>query len=435
MQFFTKIDRFLRTVCEQIRWEKAHNMIYEEMKNHIIDQKNAFMDGGLDEKTAVDRAIKEMGDPVLIGMELDQAHRPKTEWGIIFLTGIMLLFGFGIRLFVSHELHTPLLLGKNLISILIGTGCMIIAYFADFTIIGKYPESVFVGFAIVTIVAMFLSPVVSWQYTYAQFILLLFPIVMSGIIYNMRTKGYSGIVLSGIFLMVTVIISSMIPNLSVSVLVIIVSAFLILITIAIISGWFNVNKLYGILLVYIPAISVTGIAFIGQILNGYRRNRLLSIISPSEDPMGSGYIAAKMRDMLSNARFFGRGALGANYNMLTEIKTNYILTFLIHRLGWVSFIIIMAIMAIFIIRSFILCSKQKSVLGRLVSTAVLITFTMEIVFYVINNLGFSIIISTLPFISYSGMSVIINMALIGIMLSVFKSGDIVKDELLLQKND
>lgn len=126
MQFFTKIDRFLRTVCEQIRWEKAHNMIYEEMKNHIIDQKNAFMDGGLDEKTAVDRAIKEMGDPVLIGMELDQAHRPKTEWGIIFLTGIMLLFGFGIRLFVSHELHTPLLLGKNLISILIGTGCMII---------------------------------------------------------------------------------------------------------------------------------------------------------------------------------------------------------------------------------------------------------------------------------------------------------------------
>ncbi|MGB4311908.1 MAG: FtsW/RodA/SpoVE family cell cycle protein, partial [Natronincolaceae bacterium] len=116
-------------------------------------------------------------------------------------------------------------------------------------------------------------------------------------------------------------------------------------------------------------------------------------------------------------------------------NTNYILTYLIHRLGWVSFIIIMAIMAIFIIRSFILCSKQKSVLGRLVSTAVLITFTMEIVFYVINNLGFSIIISTLPFISYSGMSVIINMALIGIMLSVFKSGDIVKDELLLQKND
>jgi len=60
---------------------------------------------------------------------------------------------------------------------------------------------------------------------------------------------------------------------------------------------------------------------------------------------------------------------------------------------------------------------------------------MEVVFYVISNLGFPIITSTLPFISYSGMSIIINMTLIGIMLSVFKSGDIVRDELLLQKND
>ena len=435
MQFFTKIDGFLRTVCEQIRWKKAHNTVSEEIRNHVIDQKNAFMDGGLDEKTAVDRAIKEMGDPVLIGMELDQAHRPKTEWGIIFLTGIMLLFGFGIRLFVSHELHTPLLLGKNLISSLVGIGCMIAAYYADFTIIGRHFKSIFAGFIAATIIAMFLSPVVSWQYTYAQFILLLFPIVMSGLIYNMRAKGYFGIILSGIFLMVTVIISSMIPSLSVSVLVLIVSAFFILITIAIINGWFNVNKLHGILLVYIPTVSVASIVFVRQILNSYRRNRLLGVINPSRDSTGSGYIAAKIRNLLSGAKFAGRGFPGLSSYMLPEINTNHILTYLIHRLGWIFFIIIMAIMSIFIIRSFILCSKQKSVLGKLVSTAVLITFTMEAVFYVIGNLGFPIIISTLPFISYGGTSIVINMTLIGIMLSVFKSGDIVKDELLLQKND
>lgn len=68
--------------------------------------------------------------------------------------------------------------------------------------------------------------------------------------------------------------------------------------------------------------------------------------------------------------------------------------------------------------------------------AVLVTFTMEVILYVITNLGLPIMGSlTLPFISYSGMSTIVNMTLIGIMLSVFKSGDIVKDSLLLPNNE
>jgi len=121
--------------------------------------------------------------------------------------------------------------------------------------------------------------------------------------------------------------------------------------------------------------------------------------------------------------------------MIPEINTNYILTYLIHRLGWLSFIVVMGIIFLFIIRSFKLCYKQKSILGRLVSTAVVLTFTMEVLFYTISNLGLSITNYALPFISYSGMATIINMTLIGIMLSVFKSGDVVKDNLLLQKND
>ena len=87
---------------------------------------------------------------------------------------------------------------------------------------------------------------------------------------------------------------------------------------------------------------------------------------------------------------------------------------------------------LFIIYSFRLISKQRSVLSRLVATAVLTTFTMEVVLYTISNLGLPLIVSlTLPFISYSGMSAIVNMTLIGVMLSVFKSGDIVKDSLLV----
>lgn len=61
---------------------------------------------------------------------------------------------------------------------------------------------------------------------------------------------------------------------------------------------------------------------------------------------------------------------------------------------------------------------------------------MEVFLYTITNLGLPVMGSlTLPFISYSGMSTIVNMSLIGIMISVFKSGHIVKDNLLLPNNE
>lgn len=54
------------------------------------DQKNAFIANGLDEETATDKAIKEMGDPILVGSEFDRMYRPKIEWRIIVWTGIAL---------------------------------------------------------------------------------------------------------------------------------------------------------------------------------------------------------------------------------------------------------------------------------------------------------------------------------------------------------
>lgn len=434
MQHSAKLNKFLESICEQIRWKKAHTIVSEEIRNHVIDQKNAFVDKGLDEESAMEKAIEEMGDPVLIGTELDRTHRPKMEWNIFLLTGIMIILGFGIRYIASFEPGTPFMLERSLVTTLIGIACMIGAYFIDFTFIGRYPKSIFTVLTVLSILSILLSPVIKGKHFYVQFILIVFPTIMAGIIYNMRSKGYLGIILSGVFFIIPVFIGLRIPSMSVVALISL--CFLILITMAIIQGWFNVNKLYGMLHVYIPTLAIVITGFIKLMFYSYNRERLLYIINPSKDPLGWGYISTKMRDMLAGAKFIGKGGLGSNSYMIPTINTDYILTYLIHRLGWLSFIVVMGIISFFIIRSFKLCYKQKSILGKLVSMAVLVTFTMEVAFYTITNLGLPIMGSlTLPFISYSGMSTIVNMTLIGIMLSVFKSGDIVKDSLLLPNNE
>lgn len=430
MEQSNKISDFLKTLCDQIRWKKAHNLILKEMKDHIIDQKNAFIKEGLDEETAIDKAIKEMGDPVSIGSELDYTHRPKTEWSIILLTGIIILFGFGIRFLASFEPNVPYLLEKSLFATIIGMACMWAAYFIDFTIIGRYPKSIFIGLISLTILAIILFSTIYGRPAHVQFILLLFPTAMAGIIYNMRDRGYLGIVLSEICLIIFVLIG--IKTSSLFTVILCTLSFLILITIAIKKDWFNVNKIKGLLLVYLPIIAVSSIIIIYLISNNnYYINRVLVAFNPSMDPMGAGYLGVKIRDILSNAKLIGSGTMTINSHMVPNISTDYILTYIIHRLGWIPFIVVIAAMSLLIIQGFKLCFKQKSILGRLVSMAVLTTFTVEVVFYTVNNLGLQLFPSTtLPFISYSGMSTIINMLLIGVMLSVFRSGDIVRDSII-----
>lgn len=103
LQQSDKIKEYIKTVCEQIRWKKAHGPVSEEIEWHIHDQKNAFTNCGLDDETAIEKAIAEMGDPVIIGTEFDHTYRPKIEWSIVALTCIMILAGIFIRIILFYN--------------------------------------------------------------------------------------------------------------------------------------------------------------------------------------------------------------------------------------------------------------------------------------------------------------------------------------------
>ena len=427
MQQDTKIRQYLKIICEQIRWKKAHPLVSKEIEDHIMDQKNALIDKGVDEETAADQAIKEMGDPILIGSAFDRTYRPKIAWSIIVLTGVALLLGLAIRMFISYEANMPQMLMRSIMGTFLGIGCMTLAYFLDFTALGRFPKTIYFGLIAVTIGAMMVSPVLHGQYFYAQFLLLLFPTAFAGIIYHMRTKGYMGIILSGIFFAIPVVIGLMIPSFSGLILYAITS--LVLLTVAIEKGWFDVKKLYAMLLVYIPTLITSVIAIFTFLSSPYRLARVKSAFDPSLDPMGVGYISMITRDMIANAKIFGQGESGVTAGIpVSIVHTDFLLTYLIHRLGWISFVVVMAVIVALMFRSFMLCAKQKSVLGKLVSFSVLTTFTIQVVIYVASNLGFHIFSPlTLPLISYGQIATIINMILIGLMLSVFKSGHLVWD--------
>lgn len=141
------------------------------------------------------------------------------------------------------------------------------------------------------------------------------------------------------------------------------------------------------------------------------------------------------RDIISNAKFIGEGLGASSGYMVPAINTDSLLTYLIHKFGWISLVLIVGVLALLIIKSFKLCLKQNSILGSLVSLSAVLTISAQIIIYIGYNLGFQLIAPlTLPLISYGGMGVLINMFLIGIMLSVFKWGNLVNDNVILSSN-
>lgn len=434
-----KIKEYLKTVCEQIRWKKAHEIISEEIEDHIVDQKEAFLAEGLSDEEATNRAILEMGDPVIVGTVLDSVYRPKPEWGIIILTGIMLILGVLIRAFVTYDVEMPWRLNNIIIYTVIGIAFMAAAYFIDFSIIGKYPKIIYFGLIAITIVSMIINPTYIISIImrnhgrlrndfYIKFIMLLYPTAFAGILYTMRNEGYLGIILSGVYCIIPGIICLSSAGLS-SLALYLITCFILLIF-AIMKGWFKVKRINALLLVCIPMIIVLIVTVLS--MNGYQLGRIKTAFNPYLDPLGIGYQGYSMRTIIKNANFIGHNIQGVDTNDILPypyMDTEYLLTHLIDKMGWISFIVIMSIILTFIIRSLRFSLNQKGVLGGLVSMSVIINFTMQVLLYVLYNLGFQLIAPlTLPLISYGGISTVINMFLIGIMLSVYKSGALYKKD-------
>jgi len=152
------------------------------------------------------------------------------------------------------------------------------------------------------------------------------------------------------------------------------------------------------------------------------------------DPTGVEYIRTTIQQFLSHSRFIGEGLPMSDYggypaSQLLAANTDFLLTYMIYRLGWIVLIGIIAIFTAFIIRAVLLCKKQKGVLGLLVSIAIISTFAVQLMSYIAFNLGFLLFSPvSLPLISHGGRALVTNMFLIGFLLSVFRTGNLVTDK-------
>lgn len=112
MQEYNSPEEYIKDVQRYIRWSRAKVVATRELSDHINDQYDALRENGLNQKEAMRKAIEEMGDADVVGTELDIVHRPKVNWLLLLIAGVLLLSGILISaMLTSISLTVPKIIG------------------------------------------------------------------------------------------------------------------------------------------------------------------------------------------------------------------------------------------------------------------------------------------------------------------------------------
>ena len=421
------IQDYLQTVGEQIRWKRARPVVLWELERHLEDQRDAFAAEGREDPEAL--AVAEMGDPVSVGAELDLLHRPRPQWGLLLFTVLFAVAGAGLRLWLTRDFSIAFAEKPSRVILGFALGCLALlcGYFLDIGRLGRRPWLTYLGALAVGAASLAFSPGFNGASYYTRYVTLCFPVVYAVWLYGWRGKGWRGQALAILGIVPLAVICMMTPHL-LALLLLFAAAFVTLL-LAAAWDWFGVGRRKSLIL---PAAAAAGgLALLIRHIrtSGYLLSRLQTALHPETDPMGSGWAAIMMKQVLSVSHWLGEGSLGSveSYEkMVPDCDRSALLTTLIYRLGWLPFLLVALALTALLVWVFCRCLRQRSRFGRLVALAVGMTLLGEALCSVAWNLGFTLIAADFPLV-IGNLHTVLVMGLIGLALSAFRGDSIARE--------
>ncbi|TEU22051.1 MAG: rod shape-determining protein RodA [Gammaproteobacteria bacterium] len=160
------------------------------------------------------------------------------------------------------------------------------------------------------------------------------------------------------------------------------------------------------------------------LLMAYQKKRIMTLIDPSSDPLGSGYHILQSKIAIGSGGLLGKGieqGSQSQLNFLPEHTTDFIFAVIAEELGFIVVLLLFVIYGLIIYRCFVISFESEDTFSKLLGASLtLIFFT-----YIFVNIGMvsgllPVVGVPLPLISYGGSSLITLMASFGIIMSIRK---------------
>jgi rod shape determining protein RodA len=179
-----------------------------------------------------------------------------------------------------------------------------------------------------------------------------------------------------------------------------------------VSWFYFVGGLVGIIAV---------LPHVWERLHDYQKERVLTLIEPDRDPLGSGYHILQSKIAIGSGGLTGKGFMHgtqAQLNFLPEKHTDFIFTMFAEEMGFIGAVSLLALYLLVLLFITYMALRCRSTFPRLVAAGMgLCLFT-----YVFINIAMvtglvPVVGVPLPLVSYGGTSMLTMMAGLGFVLN------------------
>lgn len=413
-----RIDAFLEAVGAEIRWKKARPRLTEEIRTHLLDQRDAYAARGMAEDEAQAEAVRQMGDPVALGADLDRVHRPRPQWGLLALA--LALTATGAFLRYSLTPHTGLQDRQmDLLGGLVGAGALAAGYLLDISFLSR--RAWWTCAALAAVFIWFLPWEVSSAAWMSAQMLALFPLTLALVLWKQRGKRWRGAAVCLGWTALAAAACCLCP--SVYALVLVTVAGLVLGLFFAWRDWLGLGRKKSVALVLALGLGVLAV------MVAARWEHLQYSLFAGLGPRNQGYFAFILRQALALARWIGPAELPAwaaeegftLQQVIPEIDGDALLVNLICTWGWLPFLALVGAFLAFFLWLLRKTLRLGQTLGRAVCLAALTTLAVQALASLSLTLGVPVLSGGFPLV-VGNTNTVLDLLLIGLALSALRDG-------------
>jgi len=162
--------------------------------------------------------------------------------------------------------------------------------------------------------------------------------------------------------------------------------------------------------------------FLWSMLHDYQRQRVLTLLDPSQDPLGAGYHTIQSTIALGSGGVFGKGWLNgtqSHLDFVPERTTDFIFAVYAEEFGLFGNLVLMVLFLLVVGRGLVIAANAPTLFTRLLAGAIPLTFFT----YAVVNMGMvsgilPVVGVPLPLISYGGTSLVTILFSVGLLMSI-----------------
>ncbi|MBE5979165.1 MAG: hypothetical protein E7249_08520 [Paenibacillaceae bacterium] len=151
--------QFLNEVTDLISYEPLRPLIRQELEDHMNDRMEDYKSNGFSNSDAEEQALRDMGDAVTIGTELNEAHKIQKAPQLTIISALLLLTGF---IFTSFMSWRPLYMASSSLYYIAVATLLIFTVLKGYPFLIRYRKKIalFTGFLYLVQILLFIMTLV-----------------------------------------------------------------------------------------------------------------------------------------------------------------------------------------------------------------------------------------------------------------------------------